>query len=195
MTLLFEFINDFLEFICEKIHTFKVVLCQGIKLLNIWEDFNQFLESAHKGIKFSENLCFWEIKSLSLWHVCNLVLSVSVALFVFAVKFNARAKYFNKFSWILFPNLFVISVLVCILLHNSFLAILDHLICDFNEKASHLVCCIIESGYCVNHFNSIHESWQSINDLLRSSMVQRFNKLFQSCQILHIVLCFVELIS
>lgn len=155
------------------------------------------MESTHEGIELSENLCFREIECLAFRHISDLFFRVGVALLVFTVELNAGAKDIDEFSWVLFPNKFVETRVdnLVLLIENAILAVLDHLIRDLNEETSHLVSCVVESCNCVDHLNRIHKSRKSINDLLGSAMVQWVNELFESSQILHIVLCFVQLVS
>jgi hypothetical protein len=149
----FELVSDAVEFTNNHVHLFKIELCQSIKLLDVREDFNQFLESLHELIKLIEDLSFREIKGFTLWHICYFFLGGFVGFFVLSVQFDAATQYLNDFRGISFPNIFDLGSW-----RNDLLsAVLDHLVGNLNEESCHFVGGVIEPCNGMDHFDGIHE--------------------------------------
>lgn len=47
----------------------------------------------------------------------------------------------------------------------------------------------------MDHLNSVHQSRQGVNDLLRGAAVKRFNEFLKIAQILNVVLSLIQLIG
>lgn len=147
-----ELTQDALEFSDKDIHFFKIVLAKVIELLDVREDFDEFLESLDEHVEFIEDLCLRKVKSLAFWHFLNLLLSDVVSFLVLSVKFDAASEDLDYFCWGSLPD--VISLAVR---RNDLLsAVFDHLVGDFDEETSHFVGSVVEPGNSVYHLNGIH---------------------------------------
>jgi hypothetical protein len=79
-------------------------------------------------------------------------------------------------------------------LEDIVFAISDHLIGNLLEQIRHRSSSRIVSRNSMNHLNRIHQRRQGLNNSLGSSLIQWLNKLLKNTQVLHIILCLVQLI-
>jgi len=63
---------------------------KALELFDCVENVNKFENSSAKEIKFSENLCFAEVKCFSFGHISNFVFGFFIAIFVFFIKSDTR---------------------------------------------------------------------------------------------------------
>jgi hypothetical protein len=84
-----ELFDDFVEFGGEGVHVFQVVFGQGVELLNIKENIDQFVQSSDEVFEFLEDLGFRESELLTFGHISYFFFGVVVTLFVFSVQFDA----------------------------------------------------------------------------------------------------------
>lgn len=95
-------------------------------------------------------------------------------------------------SWVLFPD---IPRFISRAGNNFFFAILNHLVCYFDEEPGHFVSRVVKPCDRVDHFNCIDKGWKRLYYLFRCAVIKRVNELFQCRQIFNIVLCLIELVS
>lgn len=145
------------------------------------------MESFYKLVEFAENLGLAEVESFTFRHVHHLLLCYFISLFVFSVEFDAASQNFDNLSRISLPDILDLFAGW----DNFFLTVPDHLIRNLDEESSHLIAGVVESSNGMNHFDGIHQSWQSFNDLLRSSCVKWLNEFFQCGKIFNVVFCFI----
>ena len=168
MSPLLKIFDDFLKFGCQTLHTLKVVFGQRLKLLDVAEDVDQLLKSPDESVELAEELGFGEVECFAFGHICNFFLGFLVAISILPVELNALAKDIDKFSGVSLPDIFNFAAI-----EYFFLAVLDHLVGDFDEKSGHFVVGVVEPSNCVDHLDCVHQGRQGVNDLLRSSFVQR----------------------
>jgi hypothetical protein len=96
------------------------------------------------------------------------------------------------------PHDIIIEDLLTILLsevENVVLAVVDHLLSDFNEQASHSIVSVVVTRNSMDHLDTVHQCGQCVLDGVRSAFVERLDKLLKSGQVLHIVLGLIECFS
>lgn len=74
-------------------------------------------------------------------------------------------------------------------------AVLNHLVGDAGEQASHAVLSVVVASNSVDHLDGVHQSWKSILNLLRVTLVKWLNEFLQGLQIFHIIFGLVEVLS
>jgi len=79
--------------------------------------------------------------------------------------------------------------------HDILLAVSDHLVSDLAEEVGHGGCAAIVPSDGMDHLDSIHQSWESLNYGFWCALVERFNELFKDPKVFDIVLCLIELIT
>lgn len=163
---------------------------QGVELHNGREDVDQLGHSSAKQVKLSENGSHTEIKVLALQQIGDLVTNQVILLLIGVVQTDAVLELLNQLSGVLVPDLVGVSSFL-----DSGLAVIDHLISDLDEQVGHLVSGVVVSGNGVNHLDGAHQGGKSINDFLRSTSVEGLNELFQSGQILDVILGLIELVG
>lgn len=75
------------------------------------------------------------------------------------------------------------------------LAIIDHLLSDFNEQTGHTVVSVIVSGDGMNHLNAVHQGRKGVLDGVGGSLIEGLDELLKSGQVLNIVLGLIKGLS
>lgn len=75
------------------------------------------------------------------------------------------------------------------------LAVGDHLVSDFDEKASHAFVSVVVSRNGVYHLDRVHQGGQGLLDALGSAFVKGLDEFFKCLKILDVVFGFVERFS
>ena len=71
-------------------------------------------------------------------------------------------------------------------------AVVDHLLCDLDEKARHSVVGVVVSGDGVDHLYTVHQSGKGVLDGVGGALIQGLDELLQGGQVLDVVLGLVE---
>jgi len=166
------------------------VFGQRLKLLNSVEDVDQLQNSSAEQVKLPENLSLREIKSLAFRHIDDFLFGLFVTILVLLVQFDAGAQNINQLCGIAAPN-----IVAFLAVQDPLLAVGDHLIGDLHEQTRHFIRGVEEPGDRVDHLDRVHQRGQSVDDLLRSTIVQRLHELLQSRQIFHVVFGLVQLVG
>lgn len=146
----------------------------------------------------------------SLWHVHKSLFGDFVLLLVSLVQVKTALQHWNQLLRGIFlsvPENIVIEHFVSLLrwLHcaisdllveeNVKLALVNHLVSDFDEQTSHSFIGIVVPGDGMNHLDTVHQGRQGILDSLWGSIVKGFDELLKCRQVLDVVLGFVKSFS
>ena len=72
------------------------------------------------------------------------------------------------------------------------LAVVDHLLSDFNKQAGHSVVGVVVPGDGVDHFDAIHQSRQCVLYGVGGTVVEWLDELLKGGKILHVIFSFVQ---
>lgn len=125
------------------------------------------MKSLYKLVEFVENLGLTKIEGFSFRHIGDFLFSGLVGLFVLTVELDTAAKNLDDLCGVSFPYVFDFGTGR----NDLFLAVLDHLICDFDKQTSHLIRGVIEPGDGVDHLDRVHQRREGFNNLLWGSGV------------------------
>ncbi len=180
------------------------MLLESLELLNGSKEFNELCDSAAEEVELSEDLVGGEFELLTLWHVHKSLLGDLVLLLVSLVKLEAAFKDGDELIGrvlVVAPKDFVTDDSLAGLLsalsdssevQNVVLAVVDHLLSDLYEEASHTIVSIIVPGNGVNHLYAVHEGGKGILDGVRGSLIEWLDELLKSGEILNVILCLIE---
>ena len=144
---------------------------------------------------------------LSLWHVHESLLGELVLLEVSSIKVNAALKHWNKLLWwilLVLPKniiglrgtfLGVVTSLESNEVENVVLAVVDHLVGDLDEQASHSLVGVVVSSDGVDHLNTIHQGWKGLFDGVWGSVLEWVDELLKSLEVLNVILGLVEVLG
>jgi len=125
---------------------------------------------------------------LSLGHVHESFFGKLVLLEIGSVEINAALQNWNELLWwilLVIPKDIITLGLAFFVgfsssnsseVKNVELAVINHLVGDLDEEASHSLICAVVSCYSVNHLDTIHKSWKSFFNGLWVSLVEWLNK-------------------
>jgi len=93
------------------------------------------------------------------------------------------------------PQDIIINDLLTILLsevEDVVLAVVDHLLSDLNEQASHSIVGVVVTGNSMDHLDTVHQCRQCVLDGVRGAFVERLDEFLKSGQVLYVVLGLIE---
>lgn len=99
MVLSLELDDAFVELVDDWVNVFKVVLLEGLELLDGSKKINEFGDSSAEEIELSEDLVWRELELLTLWHVHESFLGKLVLLQVSGIEINAALEHWNELLW------------------------------------------------------------------------------------------------
>lgn len=206
VVLLFEPIDSVVELLENRLNVLKVVLLQSLELLDGTEQVNEFLHTTAEELELTEDLVRREIELLGLGHVLQALSGKLVLLLVSVVKLKAAVEHSNELStWVLLtiPK-GIISKLLTLLevdslagldlleVQDVLLTVLDHLIGDLDEEASHAFISVIVTSDGMDHLDTVHQGRQGLLDGNWITIIKRLDELLKSLQVLNIILGFVK---
>jgi len=165
------------------------VLLEGFELLNGSKEFNELGNPAAEEIKLAEDLVGRELELLALWHVHKSLLGYLILLLVGRVQLKARLEDWDELLrrvLVMVPEDVVVHDLLAGLVsaltdpaevEDVVLAVVDHLLGDLHEQASHSIVSVIVSGDGVDHLDAVHQSWQGVLDGVGGSLIKRLDEL------------------
>ena len=176
VALLLEGTHVAVELLKNATNVFKVVLLQGLELLDGAEELDELGDTATEQVELAEDLVGRELELLALRHVHKALLGDLVLLLVSLVEFEAALKDGDELlRWVLImvPQDVIVddplASLVGALSDSSevkdvVLAVVDHLLGDLNEEAGHAVVSVVVSRDGVDHLDTVHESGKGVLD-------------------------------
>lgn len=180
------------------------MLLEGLELLNGAEQFNELRDSAAEEIELAEDLVGGELELLALWHVHKSLLGDLVLFLVGSVELEAGLEDGDELLrrvLIVVPQDIIIHDLLTGLVsaltdsaevQNVVLAVVDHLLSDLDEQASHSIVGVVVSGDGVDHLDAVHQGGQGVLDGVGRAFIERLDELLQGRKVLNVVLGLVE---
>lgn len=114
-------------------------------------------------------------------------------------KVDARAQNLDKFLGVSFPDTLLEGLsahpLAGFAVVDAVVAVVDHLVGDFDEQLGHSGRTLVVAGDGVDHFNGVHEGGKGLNDLLGGASLERLDKLLEGDQVLDVVFGLVEFLG
>jgi hypothetical protein len=216
VVLLLEGVDVALEGVDDGLNVLKVVLFEGLELLDGGEEFLQLCDSAAKQVKLAKNLSGVEVELLCLGHVLKSFLGKFVLLHVGFMEVEAGLEDLDELIWgvlVVVPQDGIVngaSFLTLGLLGSSELtdgshtkldaaevddteaAVGDHLVGDLDEEAGHTFVGVVVTGDGVDHLDGVHKSGKGILDALRGAVVKGLDELLKGLEVLDVVLGLVK---
>ena len=143
----------------------------------------------------------------SSWHILEPLLGELILLLISNVEINAALENWNEILWwndIFLPediitlrsaSLAGLSSLQSLEVEDVPSAPGDHFSGDLDEEASHSLVGVVVSCDCLDHLDTVHESWEGLFDVLWSSIVEWLNESLKGLKILNVILSFIECFS
>lgn len=207
VVLLLEGVDKALELLEDSVDVLEVVLLEGTELLDSAEKLNELGHSAAEEVKLSEDLVGRELELFTLWHVHETLLGDLVLFLVGLVELEAGLENWDQlFRWIVIvvPQDIVVDDFLArvdsafsdsLEIENVLLAVVDHLLGDLDEQASHAIVSVIVPGDGMDHLDAVHQGRECVLDRIRGSLIEGLDELLESRKILNIVLGLVESLS
>jgi hypothetical protein len=194
------------------------VLLESLELLDGAKEFHKFANTATEQVELAKDLSWVEVKLLGLGELFKARLCELVLLDVGIMQVNAGLQDNDEFIWrvvVMVPQARVVNGSRLLAsgnclgkradgrhaeadateVNNVILAVVDHLVGDLHEEASHALVGVVVTRNGVDHLDGVHESGKGFLDRLRVAFVEGLNELFESLQILNVVLSFIEGLS
>ena len=123
------------------------------------------------------------------------------------VKLKAALKHWDKLlGWVIVvvPEYIIVDDLLSsrgsafpdpFEVEDIVLAVVNHLLGDLYEEASHTVVSVVVPGDGMDHLDAVHECGECVLDGVGSTFIEGLNELLKSGQILDVVLSLVECLS
>ena len=190
----------------------KVMLLKRLELSNCAKQVDELSDTAAEKIELAENLSRVKVKLTGLRHRLEALLCEVILLDVGFLEALAALKHDNQLVvrvLSLVPKAIVLkgggdlnfgvgqgahltlareAKLNVPEVDDVVLAVCNHLIGDFDEKASHALRRIVIARDGVNHLDRVHKGWQSLLDRLGVTDVERLEVLLEGLEVLDVVL-------
>ena len=206
MVLLLEGGDEFVEGIKNWLDTLKIVLFQGLELVDGGEELDELGNSSAEELESSKDLVWRELELLTLWHVHETLLGELVLLYISNLKLNAALEHWDELIWwilLVIPKHIIGHWTLLDVLTSSdssevedvVFALDDHLVGDLDEETGHSLVGVVVSGDGVDHLDTVHESWEGVLDGLWVSIVEWLNEFLKGLKILDVIFGLVESFS
>jgi len=165
VVLLLKELSGLVEGVKNWLDSFKIVLLQGLELVDGGEKLNELVDSPAEELELSEDSVWRELKLLTLWHVHKSLLGELILLDVSLLKINAALENWNELVWwelLIIPKDIIREhgslldwLTSCQLpeVEDVELALGDHLIGDLDKETCHSLVGVVVSSDGVDHLD------------------------------------------